>query len=242
MVGQRLFLAIARASAWMRDACFPLACVGCRATGVLWCAACRARFTPRHEQHCPACETPGLWGRPCEVHRQDVLNGVIAAGWYAEKQLQRLLKLWKYNSVREAEPFVQSVLEQWGRRPSLFPSGSWTLVPLALHPRRARARGFDQSVILTRIVSSILELPASFDLLTRTRANGKPQADIKRLDARLRRNFSGVFSVAPNREIPSDIILVDDVYTTGTTARAAATALKAAGAKRVWVLTLLRGH
>ncbi|MEK7094892.1 MAG: phosphoribosyltransferase family protein [Patescibacteria group bacterium] len=169
------------------------------------------------------------------------MDGIVAAAWYANPEIQALTKMWKYQLVRETEKSFCRIVDIWvNRSAGHFPNGVWTIVPTALHPRKARERGFDQSVVLSEILSSALKYPVGNRILARKRYQRRPQAEINDVKERAARDFSDVFAV--NRPIPRDIILVDDVYTTGTTMNAAAKILKEAGAERVWGFALLRGH
>jgi ComF family protein len=108
------------------------------------------------------------------------------------------------------------------------------LIPLPLHRRRLRARGFDQTLELARPLARALALPLRDDLLTRVRETA-PQS---RLDAAARRrNLRGAFTVRPGIALPAHVALIDDVMTTGATLHAAADALRRAGVARVdaWV-------
>ncbi len=112
-------------------------------------------------------------------------------------------------------------------------------VPIPLHPARRRLRGFNQAEIIARLLSKRFNIPVQTDILKRIRKT-VPQVDMKNRENRLF-NMKGVFIV--NEEvIPSiqqnTIILVDDVYTTGATMQSACEALKRAGVRTVWGLTI----
>ena len=108
------------------------------------------------------------------------------------------------------------------------------IVPVPLHARRMRERGYDQALELARPLAAALGLPLRSDLLQRVRATA-PQSE---LDAGQRqRNLAKAFA-ARNEAIPlQHVALVDDVMTTGATLEAAARALQGAGVQRVdaWV-------
>lgn len=108
------------------------------------------------------------------------------------------------------------------------------LVPLPLHARRLRQRGYDQALELARPLARWLDLPLRDDVLLRVRATSAQS----RLDAAARqRNLRQAFVVRPRVALPSHVALVDDVMTTGATVRSAAHALLRAGVARVdvWV-------
>lgn len=107
-----------------------------------------------------------------------------------------------------------------------------TWVPLSR--RRLRRRGFDQAEVLARALAPRLDLPLD-RLLARTRDT---RAQARRTAADRRRALAGAFTSLEH--IGSDVLLVDDVLTTGSTAAACAEALKEAGAGRVSLLTAAR--
>jgi len=102
------------------------------------------------------------------------------------------------------------------------------LVPVPLHRRRLRARGFNQSLEIARRVGAELGIEVSHKMLARIRHTA-PQTALSRSERR--RNVQGAFSAAAG--VPSHVALIDDVVTSGSTANAAARELKRAGAR--WV-------
>lgn len=108
------------------------------------------------------------------------------------------------------------------------------LVPIPLHRRRLRERGYDQALELARPLSRQLRLPLLDHGLIRVRDTAAQSL----LDAgQRRRNLRGAFAWRPGLPLPAHIVLVDDVMTTGATLHSAAAALRRAGAQRVdaWV-------
>lgn len=112
------------------------------------------------------------------------------------------------------------------------------IVPVPLHPKRLRERGFNQSVILAREISKRFSLPLDF-LTLRRHVFTEPQVNLGK--DRRTANVRGAFAVKNKKKIEGQkIILVDDVYTTGSTVKECAGALMQHGAVEVSVLTLAR--
>jgi ComF family protein len=110
------------------------------------------------------------------------------------------------------------------------------VIPVPLHSKRLRKRGFNQSLRLARTIFP--HIPLGMDILTRT-LNTKPQTELSMKERH--RNVRNAFETAnPLPEGMETILLLDDVYTTGATVRACAKALKRAGAKEVHVFTVAR--
>jgi ComF family protein len=112
------------------------------------------------------------------------------------------------------------------------------LVPVPLHSRRLRERGYNQSSLIARELSKLTLLPVIEDCLTRVK-NNPPQARTTSADQR-QMNVADAFACTDQRLHGKRAILIDDVCTSGATLEACATALKSAGASSVWGLTLAR--
>ncbi len=129
------------------------------------------------------------------------------------------------------------LMQSWLQRPACLElaAGADLLVPVPLHPRRLKARGFNQALLLAQ---GLTEAPVALDVLLRVR-HTVPQL---KLNPRERRdNVKGAFAVPdPARVKGKKILLVDDLFTTGATVRECARVLRRAGARRVEVLTVAR--
>jgi len=125
-----------------------------------------------------------------------------------------------------------------GRWRDLIPDGAPpTVVPVPAHPWKYFRRGFNLPALIGSRLSRHIGLP--FDPLALSRTRGRvPQA---RLPGNLRHeNVEGAFRVPRGREVPTAILLLDDVYTSGATAEACARALKCSGAASIVVVTVAR--
>jgi competence protein ComFC len=112
------------------------------------------------------------------------------------------------------------------------------LVPVPIHRKRLRERGYNQSSLLAQKLSKLTNLPVIDNYLTRQR-HALPQTQTKTV-AECRNNAVGAFTCRNQRLTGRQVLLIDDVATSGTTLDACAVALKAAGASSVWGLTLAR--
>jgi ComF family protein len=112
------------------------------------------------------------------------------------------------------------------------------LVPVPLHPRRLRERGFNQSALLAAELGRRTARPMLADALVRRRDTA-PQAGLTA--AARRRNVRDAFAVARRGSVAGRVVtLVDDVFTTGATALACARVLRGAGAREVRLVTIAR--
>jgi ComF family protein len=112
------------------------------------------------------------------------------------------------------------------------------LAAVPLHPKRLRERGYNQSKLLARELAKLTGLPVMEGCLTRVKES-KPQVKAANIQER-QKNVANAF-VCPNGNVSGrEIILVDDVCTSGATLQSCAEALKSKGAISVWGLTLAR--
>jgi len=112
------------------------------------------------------------------------------------------------------------------------------LVPVPMHPKRLRERGYNQSGLLARELGKLTNLPVVDDCLIRQR-HAPPQARTSNVDER-RSNIADAFTCRDHRLRDKQVLLIDDVATSGATLDACAAALKASGAISVWGLVMAR--
>ena len=157
-----------------------------------------------------------------------------AIGLYEKALLESVLLLKRQPHVA---PYVEELFAAAGMRNPL--NASTRIVPVPLHPRKLKARGFNQASILAHSLSKSLKLPVDEVSLLRVAGSEKYRAG---LDAKGRQDtVAGAFIVRHARLVANeDILLVDDVFTTGATVSACAEALIQAGARSVSVLTIAR--
>ncbi len=123
-----------------------------------------------------------------------------------------------------------------------MPAGTIAVIPVPLYKRKQAERGFNQAELVARAALKQLSQPQRLELcrgvLLRRRDTGS-QIGLTRHQRR--ENLRGAFAVSdPTRILNRDILLIDDVFTTGTTASECARVLLRAGAARVWVVTVAR--
>jgi len=112
------------------------------------------------------------------------------------------------------------------------------LIPVPLHQKRLRERGYNQSSLLAQELGKLINLPVADNCLIRQK-HAPPQARSSSVDDR-RSNVADAFACRDQRLKDKQVLLIDDVSTSGATLDACAGALKAAGATSVWGLVLAR--
>ena len=225
------------------DILFPINCISCRKEGQWLCEICQTRIKTRDEHFCPICEkviTPD--GRTClACKKKNALNGLVVASSYVQVPIANAVHLFKYRFVTDLHLPLGSLLVNVLRKTEIPLPDVITAVPL--HQRRLRWRGFNQSALLAKHLSTHL-LPQDiieFDenILVRKRYT-TPQMGLRDYQAR-QQNISDAFSVRDQQNIQGKtVLLVDDIATTGSTLFECARVLKNAGAKEVFAVVIAR--
>jgi len=220
---------------------FPTRCVSCGCAGDWWCAACRAAAGCVRKDLCASC---AAIKKEHDCPSNVPLDGLVAAGFYHAPPLREMLSSLKYHGVTQVLPSVRSFLRDW--REARTDPWPWSGVPslaiqsLPAAPNRVRERGFDQAVLIAKIVhDEIAPWARPVDLLVRN-ATSTAQASLAH-GALRDANIRGAFRLKGDVCVPQNILLVDDVVTTGSSMREAARILRAAGAQKVYGLALAVG-
>jgi len=170
-------------------------------------------------------------------HRCDdqSFSAARAVGFYENALRESVLELKRQAHVA---PFLRELLAAAARREPL--AAATKIIPVPLHERRLRERGFNQASVIAAALSKQLRLPVDEASLVRAGASEKYRAG---LDPKGRREtVASAFAVKHPRLVQGEsVLLVDDVFTTGATVNACAEALKASNAGNVFVLTIARG-
>ena len=214
----------------MLELLLPQRCLGCGRSGAVLCDAC-VETLPRIEPPlCERCGSPTAWPvRRCAecAGRRLAFETARAAVAYDER-VRRIVAGWKEHGLRRLASTAADVIAAELPRP---PVNALTFVP----PDRTRLleRGHHPAERLARELAERWELSVETPLSRRGRSKRQRGASL----AERRRNVRGVFHA---KRSPARICLVDDVYTSGATASAAATALRKAGTRGVVVVTFAR--
>lgn len=233
------------------DLIFPKTCAGCSKKGIYFCPDCLAKIK-KASQVCPVCERQSPFG---QTHHyclnRFTLNGLFFFFTY-EGIIREAIHQLKYKYVTDLEEEFWEiikkqmedlnekmiVLKQFMERENLV------VVPIPLHWYRQNLRGFNQSSLFAKRLCNHFNLRFSDKILVR-RKNVPSQTKLTRKERE--KNVKGIFSInsVSLRAIQEHdeailVILVDDVWTTGSTMKEAARVLKGAGIKKVWGITIAR--
>ena len=220
---------------------FPKKCLGCGTADVYLCPKCFNRIEITLNNTCFFCGKITWQGKICiGCQKENYLDRVIVGAEYKVPLVRDLIKNFKYHYVRElAKPLSQLIIKSLALCGTLdFPHNA-VVVPIPLYGRRMRTRGFNQAELLAKEVANYFNLPLETNLLKRT-ISTEPQANIKD-DEKRKINIKGVFNLNSPAVQGKNIILVDDVSTTGATLTEAGKILKNNGANEVWALVVAKG-
>lgn len=215
---------------------FPQRCIGCGREGSFICSSCRISLPRVMPPLCPRCGRPQPSGILCPscVSWQAEIEGIRSPFRFDGIMRQAIYQL-KYRNLRAlAAPLAQMLNDYLITNP--LPGE--VLVPVPLHRKRLRERGYNQSRLLARELGKLTNLSVVDDCLIRQR-HTSPQAKTSTVDER-QSNVADAFACCDQRLRDKQVLLIDDVSTSGATLNACAAALKTAAATVVWGLVLAR--
>jgi len=230
------------------DLLFPRRCLGCGREGSYFCPSCLKLVKPLEKFICPVCEKPAIHGvtHPrCQI--KNFLDGLISIFPY-EGIIKKAISKLKYHFATDlVSELAVKMIQIIETNQEKFHFLRWLikskkdviLIPIPLHWRRENWRGFNQAELLGKRLADRFHWQLRNDILIRQK-HAQPQVKLKG-DER-QQNIHGAFKISPNIQIFQypNIVIFDDVWTTGFTLNEAAETLKKAGAKRVWGLTICR--
>ena len=229
------------------DVIFPPQCLGCaeilqHLNLQTFCACCRGKIRFINGSHCQICglaffDSPApdhLCGNCLEKKPSFILARAVAS---YETLILDTIHQFKYGRDISTGAALASFMAEF-----CFPDFDFTnysvIIPVPLHIRRLRERGFNQSLILAKAIGKKYSIPVNFSLLKRNKST-LTQTGLDKIQRE--KNIRGAFTVTDNAKIEDkSTILIDDVYTTGATINQCAKTLIKAGASKVAVLTLAR--
>lgn len=252
---------------FLLDVFFPIACVSCEKPNEWICEECLNKIPLKKIQVCPVCEksiTPD--GRVCfACQKKSFLNGLLAASYYYKagimssqprkyqfiaslqkiELVSKMIHYYKYRFVQDLHvPLGKIIIKSFSESQLALPD---LIIPVPLHSRRLRWRGFNQAGLLAEYLGQNIApgfpIPVRENFLVRQKYTF-PQMKVKDHKKR-KRNIQGAFGIKTEMATKNflrgkNILLVDDVATTGATLFECARVLKKAGASEVFGLVVAR--
>lgn len=216
------------------DIFFPTRCVSCgklSPQNQALCDVCFSAIEIRSGFYCPKCgnrlpEAKSI----CHKTEKFIL---AAATSYQIDAVRELIHAFKYNGLKIAARTLEELIKKYLQKVDLreVTNQSWLVLPVPLHPKKERERGFNQAASIAEILSREFKVPVS-RALVRIK-NSPPQVQMKNYEERTK-NLEGSFMLAVSENVKNkNIILVDDVFTSGATMREAVRVLKNGGARKI---------
>jgi len=230
------------------DALFPPRCLACETflasnTKNFLCEQCAVSICVFDAAQCPRCGARLPEGK--QTCHNDAGYVLFAAASYGNVVVRKLIRTLKYDSFERAAIPIAYLISLHLEHASCFfeflGKGIWVAIPIPLHPRKERKRGFNQATIITK---ELIRLAVAFHhsfpqmtehILLRTRAT-ESQTKCEGSKERAE-NVSGAFTIThPETVRGKNVLLIDDVFTSGATMNEAVRALKKNGANKIFAL------
>ncbi len=223
------------------DLIFPKKCYNCGKTGSYLCSDCLENISLLKNQKCPRCGQPspgGLIHPDCNT-RYAKLYGLVRLYSY-KSVVGKMVRDYKYDQVRELKSSLVKLtvrgirlrakhLRYWLKKKFIF-------LPIPLFPVKKLVRGFDQADEIISGVSLELDLNYTDEILFRQKWTSQQAGKSK--DKR-QENVKNAFGVESKSGVKGkNFVIFDDVTSTGSTLKSAASVLKSAGANQLWGLTI----
>lgn len=235
------------------DIFFPKFCLGCKKEGTYLCPDCRSLLDICEYNYCLCSSNHqtlpplGFAGGKCPKCQNKKLAGLFFALPYSQNSItKKLIYQFKYQPyLKDLAATLASILAEHFIKADKNTNAIWensVLIPVPLHAKKFRERGYNQSEELAKELAKIIKIPVLENFLLKTKQTN-PQMELCREERE--KNLLGAIAINETRARSdlaqfSKIFLVDDVYTTGCTMEECAKVLRLAGAKRVWGITLAR--
>ena len=222
---------------------FPRRCPICdkpiRPVGQLICHKCRSKLKYVSEVHCLKCGKPlgEETEEYCDDCKQKQHKFVQGKSLYEYKTASDMIYRFKYGKRKEYAEFLGWEMAKYFEE-DIRKWKAEALVPVPIHKSRKKQRGYNQAELLAIELSKRIGIPMKSDLIVRWRKT-TPQKLLKQSERQ--NNLKKAFKIGKNDVKLSTIIIIDDIYTTGSTVDEMASLLKETGIEKIYVLTLAIG-
>lgn len=211
----------------------PKTCVICDQAGSVLCVPCSASIRLNLQSRCSQCFLPFV---------SSPLNHLCTDCSSTHPSFDQHISLvtfdhrtskWIYDLKYQSKFWIEEIFYEALQQIDI-PFQIDVIVPIPLHRTKLKQRGFNQSQRLGLVVSQVLDRPMNLNLVSRLRKT-ESQTGLSRSERM--QNVKNAFECSQKQRIPESVVLIDDVYTTGSTLNEAARVLKQAGVQRVYALT-----
>jgi len=221
---------------------FPLTCLGCGRPSTQICEDCLKNIRPLGYQECSTCRRPSIKGEFCSENCKNTLlkepvafdNLIVCSRYDKKGVLKKLIEELKYHYSEETALILANFLKE---KLKSLKTENQIIVPVPLHYKRIKERGFNQAEALLKAVNENQTKALKRIINTEKQAHLNKSERLKNIKNafEINKNFA-------NEIINKHIILIDDVCTTGATINECAKVLKQNGACQITALVLARGY
>lgn len=207
--------------------------------GECYCMHCGRPLEREGQEYCSDCQK-GIAGQNFPDRRQNIFSWIEQGRGVFEYRgaLKKTMYRFKYSNRREYARFLrQAACERWGDW--MLASGVEAVVPVPMYRGKERRRGYNQAALLAKALAVQMGVVYLPNIVARTR-DTRP---LKELNDKERKNIlKNAFQITKNSVQYKRVLLVDDIYTTGSTAEAVASQLRLAGVEKVYFLAACIGR
>jgi ComF family protein len=235
---------LSRAYTFILDVLFPIRCISCDKEGEWICQKCFKKIEIKKNQSCPKCfskNKDGAYCDKCSVYSK--MRGVVIAGTYEDKLLQKAVHILKYKYVKDLCKPLARILQKgfiiWYKH-NKVELENIILIPVPLHKKKENKRGFNQAEFLAGELSLKIGVDMNSNILKRIKHT---KAQAKQDSLARRKNIKGAFFAESGISLKDKIIfIIDDVCTTSSTLEECAKEIDKLNPKEIWGLVLARGR
>jgi len=222
----------------IKDYLFPIFCLDCEKEGEWVCSRCLEQINCSGFFCCPVCHQKNDGGTNCLACNSSLNFAVAITKYDEDKLIGKIIQALKYQYVEEMGESIKALIKKFIKANKDVFSKIDLVVPVPLYKKRLAERGFNQAEIIAKIVAEELKLNLLPAL--KRKVETKQQAKLNR-EERIKNVFSA-FILADGVSVNNkNILLIDDVFTTGSTMQECARVLKQSGAGLVGSFTVARG-
>ena len=231
---------ITKISQSVLDLFLPPSCFNCGVENSWLCQSCYDQIAFITSDVCERCGTPTdnkpLSCEQCNNNPLQYIDGIRVASYFEGNPIRVGVHWLKYrNHKAVALPLSQILVNTY----SQYQLNCNVIVPVPLHASRRKERGYNQCELLAKPLGKLLNLPVNTKTLQRTQKT-KSQMTLGAVERR--KNVANAFKCYNNQLTNLNVLLIDDVCTTGSTLDSCAVALKETGVKSVWGVTLAKAR
>lgn len=221
---------------FLLDIFFPRVCVECGKHGEDICNECLRKIKIRKIQQCPHCGKENAEGKFCSDYCKKgyVFDQLIVCTDYA--QIKKLIIKFKYKFSKDIINVFHNLLKAELKKCTGIVTIDTFVIPAPIHKRNFKKRGFNQALLLGKAITQIIPNTKLVDCLSEKESRGQ-QAKLDR--SRRLKNLNNSIGIQPHPPL-KNILLIDDIVTTGSTLNECSRVLKNAGAEHITAIVLAR--